>query len=87
MGWSETTGTNAPVQDEAVQAVLGMNQKNILLPCPGIFQPPSLPQNFPLLCTSPPPTYLRPPTSALLPPSPHFLLTPSPKLKRAHELE
>jgi len=75
-GWSETTATNAPVQDEAVQVVLGMNQKHILLPCPGIFQPPSLPQNFPLL-----------PTFALLPPSPHFLLTPSPKLRRAHELE
>jgi hypothetical protein len=60
--WSETTATNAPVQDEAVQAVLGMNQKHILLPCPGIFQPPSLPQNFPLLPTSPPPTYLCPPT-------------------------
>jgi hypothetical protein len=55
-GWSETTATYAPVQDEAVQAVLGMNQKHILLPCPGIFQPLSLPQNFPLLPTSPPPT-------------------------------
>jgi len=68
-GWSETTATNAPVQDEAVQAVLGMNQKYILLPCPRIFQPPSLPQNFPLLPTPPllptslPLTYLRPPTS------------------------
>jgi len=85
-GWSETTATNAPVQDEAVQAVLGMNQKHILLPflpCPGIFQPPSLPQNFPLLPTPPPP-YLLP---SLLPPSPHFLFTPSPKLRRAHELE
>jgi len=80
--WSETTATNAPVQDEAVQAVLGMNRKHILLPCPGIFQPPSLPQKFPLLPT--PPLL---PTSALLPPSPHFLLTPSPKLRRAHELE
>jgi len=36
-GWNETTATNAPVQDETVQAVLGMNQKHILLPCPGIF--------------------------------------------------
>jgi len=76
-GWSETIATNALVQDEAVQAVLGMNQKHILLPCPGIFQPPSLPQNFPLLPTS----------TLLLPPSPHFLLIPSPKLRRAHELE
>jgi hypothetical protein len=32
IGWSETTATNAPVQDEAVQAILGMNQKHILLP-------------------------------------------------------
>jgi hypothetical protein len=95
MGWSETTATDALVQDEAVQAVLGMNQKHILLPCPGIFQPPSLPQNFPLLPTPPPPTYSSPsyllpsllPTSTLLPPSPHFLLTSSPKLRRAHELE
>jgi len=63
IGWSETTTTDAPVQDEAVQAVLGMNQKHILLPCPGIFKPPSLPQKFPLLPTSPPPTYLHPLTS------------------------
>jgi hypothetical protein len=34
-----------------------MNQKHILFPCPGIFQPPYLPQNFPLLPT-PPPSYL-----------------------------
>jgi hypothetical protein len=69
---------------------LGMKQKHILFPCPGIFQPPSLPQKFPLLLTSPflpppsylPPTYLHPhPTSLLptctpiLPPSPHFPLT------------
>jgi len=33
-GWSETTATNAPVQNEAIQAVLGMNPKHILLPCP-----------------------------------------------------
>jgi len=51
LGWSETTATNAPVQDEAVQAVLGMNQKHILLPCPGIFQPSkthplALPRDF-----------------------------------------
>ncbi len=37
-----------------------MNQKHILLPCPGIFQPPSLPQNFPFLPTPPPPTYFPP---------------------------
>jgi hypothetical protein len=62
-GWSEPAATSVPVQDKAVQAVLWMNQKHNLFPCPGIFQPPSLPQNFPLL-----------------PPSPHFLFTPSPKL-------
>jgi hypothetical protein len=48
-GWSEPAATNAPVQDEAVLVVLGMHQKHILFPCPRIFQPPSLPQNFPLL--------------------------------------
>jgi hypothetical protein len=32
-GWSELVATNAQVQDEAIQAVLGMNQKHIL-PCP-----------------------------------------------------
>jgi len=53
-----------------------MNQKHILFPCPRIFQPLSLPQNFPLLLTSP-----------LLPFSSHFLFTPSPKLKGALELE
>jgi len=58
-----------------------MNQKHILFPCPRIFQPPSLEQNFPLL----PPSLL--PTSPLLPSSPHFLLTPSPKLERAPELQ
>jgi len=77
-GWSEPAAINAPVEDEAVQAVLVMNQKHILFPCPGNFQPPYLPQNFPLL-----PTYL----PSYLPPSTHFLLTPSPKLSRALELE
>jgi hypothetical protein len=44
----------------------------------------------PLFCPKIFPSYLLPPllpTSALLPPSPHFLLTPSPKLRRTHELE
>jgi hypothetical protein len=76
-GWSEPIATGAPVQDEVVQTVLGMNQKHILFPCPGIFQPPSLPQKFPLLPTSLPP---------LLPPSPHFPFIPSPELGRAPEL-
>ncbi len=56
MSWSEPGATSAPVQDEAIQAILGLNQKHILFPYPRIFQPPSLPQNFPLLPTSPPPT-------------------------------
>ncbi len=56
--WSEPAATSAPVQDEALQAVLRMNKKHILFPCPGIFQPPSLPQNFLLVPTPPPPTYL-----------------------------
>jgi hypothetical protein len=64
LGWSELATTSAPVQDETVQAILGMNQKHILFPCLRNFQPPSLPQNFPLLPTSPPPpTYLPFPTS------------------------
>jgi len=81
-GWSEPAATNAPVQDEALQAVLWMNQKHILFPCPGIFEPPSLPQNFPLLPTSAPLL----PMSPLLP-SPHFSLTLSLELRRAPELE
>jgi len=56
VGWTEPGATSAPVQDEAFQAVLGMSQKHILFPCPGIFQPPFLPQNFSFLLTSPPPT-------------------------------
>jgi hypothetical protein len=47
-----------------------MTQKHILFPCPGIFQPPFLPQNFPFI-----------------PLSLHFLLTPSPKLRRDSKLE
>jgi len=43
-GWSEPATTNAKVQNEAIQAVLGMNQKHILFHCPGIFQTPHLPQ-------------------------------------------
>jgi hypothetical protein len=37
MGWSEPTATSAIIQDEAIQAVLGMNQKHILFPCPRFF--------------------------------------------------
>ncbi len=76
--WSEPAATSAPVQDEAVQAVLGMNQKHILFLCPGIFQPPSLPQNFPLLPTSSPrPTNLPPLTS--------FTSFPAHSISRARE--
>jgi len=63
----------APVQDEAVQALLGMNRKHIL-PCPRFFfslfsAPKFLPSYLP------PPSYL--------PTSPHFALTPLSKLERA----
>jgi hypothetical protein len=65
--WSEPAATNALVEDEVVQAVLGMNQKHIL-PCPKflVFSTSSLPQSF-----------------SLLPTSPHFVLTPSLELERA----
>jgi hypothetical protein len=46
MGWSEPTATSAPVQDEIVQTILGMNQKHILFPCPWIFHPPPLPTSL-----------------------------------------
>jgi hypothetical protein len=36
-GWSEPATTNALIEDEAIQAVLGMNQKHILFPYLGIF--------------------------------------------------
>ncbi len=78
VGWSEPAATNAPVEDEAVQAILGMNQKPILFPCPETFQPPFLPQKFPAYLPSPLPT-------SPLPPSPHFPLTPSRELSRAPE--
>jgi len=58
-GWSEPAATSA-----VVQAVLTMNQKHILFRCPGIFQPPSLPQNFPFLLTSPR-SYLPTPSTSL----------------------
>jgi len=40
LGRSELAATSTPVLDEAIQAILGMNQKHILFACPGIFQPP-----------------------------------------------
>jgi hypothetical protein len=71
IGWSELAATNAPVENEAIQTVFGMNQKH-LLPYPKflVFSAFSLPQSFSLLPTS---LLL---TSPLLPPSylPHFIL-------------
>ncbi len=67
IGWNDPAATNAPVEDEAVEAILGMNQKPHP-PCPNIyifFPASTLPQNISLL----PPTYLPPPTSHLPPPS------------------
>jgi hypothetical protein len=82
-GWSEPATTNALVEDEVVQVVLRMNQKTHPLPLPRDFSTPfSAPK-------SSPPTYILPaflPTP-LLPPSPHFLFTPSRELTRADELQ
>jgi len=49
-GWSQPAATNAPIEDEAIEAVLGMNQNHVL-PCPKvlIFSTFSLPQNCSLL--------------------------------------
>jgi hypothetical protein len=63
-GWSEPAAINAPVEDEAVEPVLGMNQKHIL-PAQSycfFFFASSLPQNFSLLPTYPL-SYLPLPTS------------------------
>ncbi len=79
MGQSEPAATSAPVQDEAIQAILGMNQKHILFPCQRDFSAPFSAPKFS------PPTYFLPPS--FLPPSPHFPLIPSLELKRALELE
>jgi hypothetical protein len=60
VGRSEPGATSAPVQDEAIQAVLGMNpntsSRAFLFSsslAQGFFYPSSLPQSFPLLPTSP----------------------------------
>jgi len=70
-GWSEPAATNAPVKDEAVEVVLGMNQNHILPAQFFCFFAFILPQNISLLPTYllPPPSYL-PPTSPFLPTSP-----------------
>jgi hypothetical protein len=59
---------------------LRMSWKHIFFPCLGIFQP-----FFSSVSKFSPPTYLSPPH--LLPPSPHFLLTPLPTLGKAPKLE
>jgi hypothetical protein len=78
-GWSELAPTNAPVEDEPVEAVLGWTKNPILPALMDFFFPPLLyPKIFP------PPTYLPPylpPTSpSYLPPTPlptHHLPPPS----------
>ncbi len=70
LGLSELAATNAPVEDEPVQPVLGMNQNDIRTAQIFIFSPAStLPQNIsPLPTFLPSPTsYLPTPTSPLLP--------------------
>jgi len=62
LGWSEPAAISAQVEDGAVQAVLGMNQKHILFPYIRIFQPFFCPKIFPSYLPPPPPFYL-PPTS------------------------
>jgi hypothetical protein len=71
IGWNEPVATNTPVEDEVVQAGLGMNQKHIF-PYPKflIFSTSFLPYSFPsylppsYLCPTSylTPTYLPPPT-------------------------
>ncbi len=78
LGWSEPAATNAPVQDEPVEAILRMN-KNPILPAHMFF--------FSHLLSTPkfshllPTTYLPPPTYHLPPPPPPPSLTPSPELE------
>jgi hypothetical protein len=83
LGWSEPAATIALVQDEAVEVVLGMNQKHILFPWPRDFSALFSASKFSL------PTYFPPflPISPFLRPSPHFSLTPSLELGRVSELE
>jgi hypothetical protein len=61
LGWNELVATSALVQDEVIQAILGMNQKDILFPCLGIFHPP--------LCSKIVPSFLLPPSYLPLPTS------------------
>jgi hypothetical protein len=52
--WSESAASSAPVEDEDIKPILGMNQKHIL-PYPRflVFSASFLPQSFSLLATSP----------------------------------
>jgi len=70
-GWNEPAPTNAPIEDEVIEAIMGMNQKHILLCLEFlVFLTFSLHQKISLLPTS------FPPTSPLLLTSPYFVLTP-----------
>jgi hypothetical protein len=85
-GWNELAATNAPSEDEAIQAILGMNQKHVL-PCPKFlfFQP--LPYTKFLFFQPLPYTKFLVFSTSFLPPSPllptslHFALTPLSKLE------
>jgi hypothetical protein len=56
-GWSEPTTTNAPVQDEAIQTILGMNENTSSSPAQELFSPLLYPKFFR--------SYLSPPSSSL----------------------
>jgi len=59
VGWSEPAATNAPVEDETIQAVLGMNHKNkSSSPAQGFFSPRLCPKIFPSYLLPPSPTSL-----------------------------
>jgi hypothetical protein len=74
--WNELATTSAPIQDEAVQAVLGMNQKTHPLPLTMDFLAPfSAPKNFPSYLL--PPSYMPPHPTSILPTSPLLLAPPS----------
>jgi hypothetical protein len=74
VGWSEPAATNAPVEDEAVEAVLGMNQNHILpIQSYCFFLSLLYPKKFPSYL---PPSHL-PPLSYLCVPSPTSPLLPS----------
>jgi hypothetical protein len=77
MGWSELIVTNAPIQDEDIQVILGMNTSSSL--AQGFFSFPLCPKVFP--------SYLAPLPTSLIVTSPHFVFTPLPKLKRTWNLK